>query len=304
MYKREEKNLYKYVLLKEILKYKHCYLFISPFFILFAIFFIYPIFYSIRISLFSFKGIKPEEFIGFDNYINLFQDALFYRSLANTFIIWIFFISIVILFALIISSLIDTPNLKLGGFYRLAIFIPLGVSTVVVSIVFYMLFQNKGILNYFLGFIKIPSINWLNSYYWSKPAIIIVMLWRWTGYYTILIYAGLQSINKNLYEAARIDGSGTWGIFFKIKIPLLIPVIIFCMIIGTIDVLQQFTEPYLLTKGGPEDSTMTIGLYLYYTAFRFGKIGYAASIGCVLIVFFIIIAIINSRVRKLNEKYK
>ena len=285
-------------MLAKILKYKHCYIFIAPFYILFIIFFIYQVFYSLRASFYSFKGVRPFEFIGFNNYINLFKDRLLYISLGNTFYIWIIFIPLVIILALVISSLLDAPNLKLGPFYRTAIFMPLIVSTVVITLVFYIFFQNNGLLNYFLIIFKIQPVNWLNSYFWSKPIVILILLWRWTGYYTILMFAGLQNIDKNLYEAASIDGAGTLGIFFRIKIPLLINIIFFCIVIGTIDVLQLFTEPFLLTRGGPGNATTTLGLYLYNTAFKFGKIGYASSMGYVIVLFFVIIAIFNvKRVR-------
>lgn len=282
-------------MLAKILKYKHCYIFISPFFILYAVFFVYPVFYSLRASFYNFKGIRPFEFIGFDNYVALFKDPLFFKSLGNTFFIWIIFIPLIIMLALIIASLLNVPNLKLGAFYKTAIFMPVVVSTVVVTVVFYILFQNNGIVNYFLRFLKIPTVIWLNSYFWSKIVVILIMLWRWTGYYTILMFAGLQNIDKNLYEAASIDGAGLVNVFFRITIPLLRPIILFCVVIGTIDVLQIFTEPYLLTRGGPGNATTTIGLYLYNIAFKFGRIGYASAMGYSIIIFFIIIAIFNIR---------
>jgi len=290
-------------MLAKILKYKHCYIFISPFFILYAIFFIYPLFYSLKASFYSFKSVRPFEFIGFENYIELFKDPLFFQSMGNTLFIWAIFMPLMILLALIIASFLNTPNLRLGAFYKTAIFMPVVVSTVVVTVVFYILFQNNGIVNYFFSFLKIPNVNWLNSYFWSKIVVILIMLWRWTGYYTILMFAGLQNIDKNLYEAASIDGAGPISAFFRITIPLLRPIIIFCIVIGTIDVLQIFTEPYLLTRGGPGNATTTIGLYLYNIAFKFGKIGYASSMGYTIIIFFIIVAIFNIiKMRQNNGK--
>lgn len=288
-------------MLKKFNKYKYAYLFISPFYILFAIFGIYPIIYSLYLSFNSFKGMGPITFVGFKNYINLFSDTVFFAAIKNTLYIWIIYISLVLIFAIILASIFNLGYIKLKGLFRTIYFIPIVTSTVAVSLVFLIIFQNeRGLLNFILSKINISNINWLNSYEWSKPAIIITMLWRWTGYNIILILAGLQSINEDLYEAARIDGASTFNIFFKITLPLLRPMITFCAVVGTIDVFQQFTEPYILTQGGPGVATTTLGLYLYNVAFKYSKLGYGSSMAYIITFFVLLASIVQ--IRLLNRE--
>jgi len=234
------------------------------------------------------------EFVSFGNYLKLFKDPVFFESLKNTIYIWIIYVTLVLIFAIIFATLLDITYLKLKDLFRTAYFMPVVTSVVVAGLVFFLMFQyERGIINYFFSMIGINKIKWLNSYTWSKIAVIIMMLWRWTGYIMILNLAGLQSINKNLYEAARIDGANSFNIFIKITLPLLRPVITFCVVITTIDVFQLFTEPFILTMGGPGVSTTTLGLYLYNVAFRFSKLGYASSLAYVITILTLFASIVQ-----------
>lgn len=192
---------------------------------------------------------------------------------------------------------LNSPLLKLRGFYRFAFFAPVVVGSVAYSAVFRLLFNTQnGAVNAALGGLGLPRVDWLNS---PVPAFILIILtvtWRWTGYNAIIILAGLQNIPLELYEAAKIDGANPWQQFWGITLPMLRPILLFALVLSVIGTLQLFTEPFLITGGGPGNATLTLGVYLYQQGFRSFNFGYASSIGYAIALLAVVFSALQLRI--------
>lgn len=277
------------------------YVFVFPAVFFFLLFTAYPIIKSFILSFQKTEG-GASSFAGLENYIRLFQDSLFYQSLANTLIILVAQVPIMIFLALVLANLMNTSMLKMKGLFRVSFFSPAVSSLVSASVIFLLLLNpDYGILNFLLSYLGIDPVGWLSSSFWAKVSIVLVMIWRWTGYNMIILLAGLQNISGDLYEAARIDGAGKIRQFFSITIPQLRPVILFTVITSTIGTLQLFDEPYNLTGGGPVNSTTTITMYLYQNAFQYFDFEYASAIAYVVVV---VIALMSFVQFKLGDDKK
>jgi lactose/L-arabinose transport system permease protein len=255
------------------------YAFVAPFFLLFASFVLYPILYSAALSFGQFSGGRII-FTGLDNYKRLFADGLFLKSLLNTGLILVVQVPIMIGLATVTASVIDSDFLgrRRKAFFRLAFFLPVAIDLVTYSVVFSLLFSEQyGIVNQALGLIGLDGIPWRSDPFWARVLIILAMTWRWTGYNTVILLSGLQNIHKDLYDAASVDGAGSMVRFLRITVPLLRPVILFCTVLATIGTLQLFTEPYILTNGGPANATLTTFFYIYDTGFARFDFGLAAA---------------------------
>lgn len=278
------------------------YVFIAPAFLLIVIFTIYPVISSFILSFQEVRGIE-KSFVGLANYARLFQDPIFYKSLLNTFVILIIQVPIMIFLSLLIAVGLHSSMVKAKAFFRIAYFMPAITALVAASIVFMILLdEHFGLVNYCLSFLGIENIPWLNSPFWAKVSVILVMTWRWTGYNMVIFLAGLQNISSDLYEAASMDGAGKIRQFFSITIPQLKPVFIFTVVMSTIGTLQLFDEPFILTHGGPNSATMTITLYLYETGFKYFDFGYASAIAYVLVLITAIISWVQMKM--VGEKDK
>jgi len=284
---------------REIYKNRTLYLFISPFYILFIIFGLFPIFFSLYLSFHKWSGLGEMEFIGLKQFSYLLSDTIFWQSVGNTFAIW-FLSTLPMLFgALVIAFLLNTPLLKFKGFYRTAFFVTNVTSIVAVTIIFKSIFGNNfGLLNYLLTTIGLEPVEWLNSSFLVKVVIASMIVWRWTGYNAIIYLAGLQSIPNDLYEAAKIDGANLVQMFFHITIPLLRPIILFTVVMTTIGSMQIFTEPQVLlgNTGGVGGAGNTITLYMYKQAFVDRQFGYAAVVSWALFVIIALFSFINWKV--------
>ncbi|GAB1795974.1 carbohydrate ABC transporter permease [Priestia megaterium] len=259
------------------------YLFIAPALLLFALFTIYPIFSSFVLSFQSMEGGKYV-FTGLSNYTRLLGDDIFWKALGNTGIILIVQVPVMILLALVLANALNSQLLRLKGFFRVSFFLPAVTSLVAYSILFSIILQDEGIMNTILGFFGIDAIQWLGDPFWAKVSIIVAMTWRWTGYNMVIFLAALQSLSHEVYEAADLDGANRIQKFFHVTVPQLKPVILFATILSTIGTLQLFDEPFNLTKGGPADSTMTLGLYIYQNGFEYFDFGYASAIAYVVVL--------------------
>ncbi|QKS72415.1 sugar ABC transporter permease [Paenalkalicoccus suaedae] len=260
------------------------YIFILPAVLLFIVFTLYPVISSLILSFQTSSG-GVSSFAGLDNYRRLFNDPLFYRALSNTFIILIIQVPIMLTLAVILAVLMNSVLLKAKSFFRIAFFMPAITALVAYAIVFRMILdQNYGFVNYFISFVGIDPVPWLNDPFWAKVALIAAVTWRWTGYNMVIFLAGLQNISKDLYEAASIDGAGKIRQFFSITLPQLRPIFLFTFVLSTIGTLQLFDEPFILTQGGPNNSTLTISLYLYRAGFQNFDFNYASAIAYVLVI--------------------
>jgi len=267
---------------------------------MFIVFFVGPIFYGIWLSLNKVVLIgKKMDFVSIKNYANLFSNPMFYQSLKVTMLFTLGHGSTHLLMALGAALIL---NLKLKGriFFRSAFFLPVITSLVVAALIWRLLLDSHlGLVNMGLRKLGLPgNYRWLDSPQLALFSIIIIDNWRWFGFQMVILLAGLQNIPAELYEAAKIDGANPFQIIWYITLPLLFPVIFFCMVIIMIGSFQLFAEPFVLTQGqgGPANSTLSVALYLYQSAFQYFKIGYSAALGYVLSIIIMGFALFQMRV--------
>ncbi|GIN70726.1 cytochrome c biogenesis protein [Bacillus sp. J14TS2] len=283
----------------EIYEKKVLYLFISPFYLLFLIFGLFPILFSLYLSFQKWDGIGEMQFVGLQQFKYLITDHLFWQAVTNTFLIW-FISTIPMLFgALVIAFLLNASFIKMKGFYRAAYFVTNVTSIVAVTIIFKSIFGNHyGLLNYLITTIGFEPVNWLDSSFLIKLVIASMVVWRWTGYNAIIYLAGLQAIPNDLYEAAKIDGASIFQQFFYITVPLLRPIILFTVLMTTIGSMQLFTEPQVLlgNSGGVGGAGLTITLYMYKQGFVDHQFGYASVVSWALFIIIALFSLINWQV--------
>ena len=284
-------------ILRQVSRNGKAYLFISPFFVFFLVFGLYPIIYSFVLSLNLWNANKPWVFVGLKNYRDLlFKDPVFWTSLWNVVYIFLLNVPIMIFLSVFIAVALNNPLRKGKDFYRIVYLLPYVTSVLSIAIVFYILFDDMGLINILLGFVGLPPLHWLTSTSMSKVSIDVLVTWKWVGYNMIIALAGLQSIETQIYDAAKIDGAGSFRTFWRITFPLLRPVIGFQFIMSTIGTFNMFTEPYFLTNGGPNYSSITLVLYLYRTAFKFFKLGYGAAIAFLTFILVLIPSVLQVRI--------
>ena len=281
------------------------YLFILPYFIAMLTFQVYPIIYTFILSLQKPINLIKSEFVGFDNYSRVFTNELFYQSIGNTFYIWMLNYIPQIVFALLLGVILTNKNVKGRETLRTIYFLPNLVTASSIGVLFAVLLDWRfGTLNFGLmklGIISEP-INYLSKGWVVQGAVSFIQWWQWFGYTMIIMMAGLNAISSDLYEAAHIDGASRTQAFFKITLPLLKPTLLYVMVTSLIGGLQIFDIPKVLTngRGAPDNSILTMVLYLYNQAFKNFNLGYAAALAYAL---FIIILILSAFLFKfLGEK--
>ncbi|MBC1211813.1 carbohydrate ABC transporter permease [Listeria booriae] len=277
------------------------YVFILPSVLLFVVFILYPIISSFVLSFQTSNG-GETSFAGLANYERLLHDEIFWKALKNTFIIFIFQVPIMLFLGLVLATVLNNKLLKWKGFFRVGFYLPAVTSLVAYSLLFSIMLQDSGLINNLLSYIGIGPIPWLSSASWSKVSIILAMIWRWTGYNMVIYLAALQNIPEDTYEAADMDGAGKIRQFFSITIPQLKPVILFTAILSTIGTLQLFDEPFNLTKGGPADSTMTLGLYIYQNGFKYFDFSYASAVAYVVVIIVAVLSFLQFKFTGADKK--
>ncbi len=265
---------------------KFSWMLISPYIIYFLLISAFPIIFSLLLVFMRWNMLSPMQFIGLQNFVTLFQDPLFWKALINTLIFLAIHIPLQVGLALILSALLNSPSLIAKGFFRGAFFLPVVISGVVVTILWKQLYSTEtGLLNNILLGMDLNKVHWLTSTKIAMPAIAIMATWKNLGLYIVILLAGLQSIPRNLYEAAEIDGANKIKQFFHITLPMVNPTLIMVIVLSTIGGFSLFIEPYIMTGGGPLNSTLSANLYIYQQAFSFYKMGYAATLGLVMALF-------------------
>jgi len=251
------------------------YLFLSPFFVIFSIFLLFPILFSFYISFFDWPGMGARTFIGLDNYRLLLNDPPFLTALRNTAFIGVAHVVSTVVIATILGVLLDSERIRFKQFWQPVVFIPSITATIALALVFQMLLGTQyGVINDGLAWLGVGRIPWLDQTGWARWSLVGVIDWRWTGYNAVIVLAGLKAINRDIYEAATVDGASWFRQLIDITVPLLRPILLFISITSTIGILQLFTEPFILTP----DSAPTLGLYLYQTAFTYFQFGYGSAI--------------------------
>ena len=290
-------------------RYLKAYGFILPSMIVFMIFLFAPLFLSLLMSftnwdIYSMLDINQVSFVGLDNYKNLFHDKIFLRSLWNTVVFVAVGGPLTIVAALFLATLLNSAIVKFRTVFRIGFFTPVVTTMVAVAVVWRWLYNARfGIINWLLSLVGLDGKNWLGDPAWAMPALILMAVWKNFGYHMVIFLAGLQGIPPHLYEAARIDGANRVQAFFYITIPLLKPTIFFVAIMVSIGYFQFFAEPYIMTDGGPLDSTISVILYMYRQGFKYFHMGYASSIAYVLFVVIAGFSLIQFRLNKQNVDY-
>jgi multiple sugar transport system permease protein len=255
------------------------YLFLSPFFVLFAVFMAYPIANALWLSFHEWTGLGAMAWVGWDNYGEVLRDASFHHAAVNT--AWYAAASLFVIcpLALLLALALNSRRVRAADVLRTGYFIPVVLSPVVITLMFTLIFdQEFGLMNAGLrGLLGMRPINWLGTPEWARVVIIVILVWRWTGYIMIYFLAGLQNIPRELYEAAQLDGAGSWRLFWNITLPLLRPVTAFVAVVVLIGSSQVFEEPYILTNGGPGEATLSIANYVQREGFERLNFGYAAT---------------------------
>lgn len=272
------------------------YLFLLPFFVIFAAFQVYPMLYGLFISFYRFRGLADRTFVALENYSRMIHDPQFYQALWNTTYYTVGTLILLIPIPLILAVVLNSKVTKGASIHQSIMFLPALTSLVVVGAVFRLLLNERaGIVNEVIGWFGIAPQPWLNAARLVIPSLLILATWRWVGINIIYFLSGLTTINESLYEAAAIDGANAWQRFRHITIPLIKPVVVFVTIISTIGGFQLFTEVYVLwPQGGtPSNAGLTLALALYREAFRTFDLGYAGTLGVVMALIIMVISLIQ-----------
>ena len=270
----------------------HAYLFISPFFLLFVIFQLYPLIWSFVLGFYKWNGLTQKVFVGLDNYRMLLNDGQFWTAMYNTLWYTVANILFTLPISVLLGVLLVSPMMRGGRIFKTVLVLPYVTSTVAAGIIFSMLFSSRiGVINGMLKSLGLSPVAWLSAMEWSKYPVALLSIWRNTPWYMLIIMSALLGVDAHLYEAARIDGANAWQRLIKITLPCIMPVLMFSVINLTIDSVRIFTEPYVLTAGGPGASSMSVIQYLYINAFETFKLGYASAVGYVLTFFLVIVSV-------------
>ncbi len=287
-------------MLRTIKKYKAPYLFILPFFILFFVFQLIPTIWTVYISLTNWKGIGSPEFCGFGNYQKMMVDDMFWESLGNTVVYWLSGLVLIICCALLIACLLNSRYLQkdsVRSFFKTATFLPNICAAIAMGLIFRMLFdENVGLINEVISMVGGSKIPWLTSTTYSKIPVIILNVWRYTPWFTMILLSGLLNISKDYYEAATVDGANAAQQFWFITLPSLKNILFFCSVTLTVDMWKLFNESYILP--GPGTSNSSLFQYMYESGFNVFNMGYASAIGVVLILILMVLSIIQFAVRR------
>jgi len=271
------------------------YLMSLPYTLYFLLFVGFPLVFSFILIFHKWNVITPMEWVGLRNFIRLSQDKLFFQSILNTLKFLIIHIPLQIVVALLLAVLLN-QKIKARGFFRAVYFLPVIVSGVVITLLWRQLYAyDSGLLNTLLTKLGLSRIPWITHPDWAMPSIAIMATWKNVGLYIVLFLVGLQGIPRYLYEAAEIDGARPVQQFFFITLPALNSTIVLVIILSTIGGFSLFIEPFVMTGGGPVNSTLSAMLYIYNQAFYFGHMGYAATLGFFFAVIVLIIVLIQKK---------
>jgi sn-glycerol 3-phosphate transport system permease protein len=281
------------------------YLFIAPSMLIFVVFYLYPIVYSLYLSFVKWNLLNPvKTFVGLDNYTTLFTSDDFMMALSHTLIFTVARVVLSLAFALGLALLLNSKA-RWASWTQAAIFTPHVISMVSVSMLWLWLMDPSfGLLNWFLGFFGIPPLKWLASTSTSLMSVILVAVWKAIGYDMVIIIAGLQSISEEIYEAAKIDGANAWQRFKSITLPMLSPTMFFLVVTSTIASFQVFDSVNVMTAGGPADSTTVLVYYIYQYGFKFFKVGYASAASIVLLGLVLLVTLLQFRFLERRVHYE
>ncbi|MEZ0610005.1 carbohydrate ABC transporter permease [Fibrella sp. WM1] len=268
------------------------YTLIAPYVLHLAVFVLFPVVFSVVLTFHSWNIISPMQYVGLDNYARLLKDRLFWQALWNTIRFLLLHIPLQIVVALALAEMLNSP-IRGRAFFRGAFFLPVIVSGVVVTILWQQLLGfNAGMINRLLTGIGIPKVPWLESPDVAMYSIALMATWKNVGLYVILFLVGLQTVPTQYYEAADLEGATAWQKFRYITLPMINPTLFMVVVLSTIGGFSLFIEPYIMTEGGPLNSTLSAVMYIYRQAFQYYHMGYSATLGfCFALLILTVVAI-------------
>lgn len=288
---------------KNFIKNLVAYMFLLPAAIVLIVFFFIPFFQTIHLSFFDYSNdIYSADFVGLKNYTTLMHSGIFLKTILNTFYFLILCVPFLVIFPLFLAILIN-QNIRCKNLYKVIIYLPVVVSIVVVAIAFKWLYAPYGLLNFFLEKFNIDPIGWLSDPNFAMISVALVTIFKGVGYYMMIYLSALMSVPNELYEAAEVDGLVGFKKHMVVTIPHLMPVIALVSTISSISALKVFVEIYVMTRGGPLDSTKTIVYYIYERAFENLDLGIASAGAVILLIIVMIFSILNIFVFE-RDKYK
>jgi multiple sugar transport system permease protein len=280
------------------------FLFLAPAVVLLSVFFFAPVIAGFALSvtdfdLYSIGDIHNLRFVALRNYRELLANPIFWTAFANTLYFALVGGPLTVAVSLFAALLVNAKLTRWKALFRTVYFAPVVTTLVAVSVVFKYLYHPRfGLINLALGALHLPQPDWLGDPHWAMPAIILLGVWKGFGYTMIIFIAGLQNVPEELYEAARLDGAGMWRQFRHVTMPMLGPTFLFVGVVVAIGQLQIFAEPYVMTKGGPLNKTMTIVMMMYEQGFKFWRMGYAAAVAFVLFLIIGAATVVQMRLRE------
>ncbi len=261
---------------------------------------LYPIISSLWLSFHS--QLNPETGLSLDNYRRLWNDRLFRKALINTVFLLLYQVPLQLSLAMILAVLLNSALVKFRGALRLVYFLPAITALFAVALIFRLLLdEERGLINYVIENLGFAPVHWMTDAWAAKFSLVMAITWRWTGYNMVIYLAGLQSIPYDLYEAAELDGADAFDRFTRITLPLMKPTILLTTVLSTIGTLQIFDEPFLLTRNGPANETLSMATLLYRTAFQTIEPNYASAIAYAMVLIIVVFSLIQFRVAQRGE---
>ena len=277
------------------------YVFILPFIAIFAAFSVYPMIFTLRLSFTNWRGTGIAEWVGWDNYTYLLTNPAFWSSLGNSAVLWLLVIPAQLVIALVAAVLLDNAKLRMRGFYRTAFIVPFVTPLVAIAQIWVVVFDtNYGAVNGLLNMVGLPDVGWLTTSEWAKPTLALLFMWKTTGFIIIILLSGLQSIDSSVYEAASLDGASRVRQLWSITVPLIRRTLMFAVVLQTLAVFQMFAEPYVVTQGGPYNSTTTAGYFLYNHITR-GDLGTGAANSFLLVILVMALSLVFVRLLRAKD---
>lgn len=282
-------------------------IFLAPALLLISLFFFLPVAAALFLSftdfdIYALGDLQKLRFIGLDNYARLLNSPLFWTAMGNTLYFVVVGGPLSVALSLSAALLVNARLTRYPSIFRSAFFLPVVTTLVAVAVVWrYIYHPRYGLFNYVLSWLGIAPIDWLGDPYWAMPALILMAIWKNFGFNMIIFIAGLQNIPPQLYEAARIDGAGAWAQFHHITLPMLGPTFLFVALMTMIGYCQVFAEPYVMTQGGPVNSTLSIVLLMYEEGFRWWNMGYASAAAFLLFALILSASLLQFKLRRRNE---
>jgi multiple sugar transport system permease protein len=272
------------------------YVFISPAIVLFVVFIVGPFVYAIGLSFYAWDLFTPRTFIGLDNFREMVDDPLLYKALRNTFVFALASVVTHVVGGLLLALGVNQlKNRYLSYFVRTSLFFPFVISWAAVALLWrYVLSPTFGLVSYYSEKLGFTPPDWFNDPRWTLPAIIGIDWWHTIGFTFVIMLAGLQAVPQELVEAARTDGASSWRVLWNVTIPMMSPTIFFVTVITFLGAFQIFDPMQIITPGGgPEDSTLTIVMYLYQTGFQRFTVGYAAAVSILMFAVMMVVTLLQ-----------